>query len=95
MHSGDTEFRSHAQTGRELIERAITGLLAANPEGLTNAQIARALMLETGLKTGQKNYLTWTILKELAERGLVGTKPKQKGSGMLFMPINPSANAGQ
>jgi hypothetical protein len=85
--SGETDFVNQAQAGRDLIERAIIGLLQARAEGLTNAQIARELMLETGLKTGQKNYLTWSILKELVARGLVGTSPKQKGSGVLFVPV--------
>lgn len=86
--NSDSDLVSEAQAGRELIERAIIGLLATKSHGLTNAQIARELLLETGLRTGQKNYLTWSILKELVARGMIGTIPKLKGSGVLFVPVS-------
>lgn len=87
MQGTDNEdVAQQAQRGRQQIEAAILRLLDKSAGGLTNAEIARELGLETGMKTGQKNYLTWSILKEMAQGGTIGTSPKPPGrTGVLYV----------
>ena len=84
----NTDIISQAQSGRQLIEQAIIRLLLITPGGLTNAQVARELRLETGLKTGQKNYLTWSILREMTAHGVISTQPKGQGKGDIYVHLN-------
>jgi len=62
--------RHKAQEGLKLIYEAITQLLAAHPDGLSHAQIARKLDIEMSY-SGGKNFASQTILHQLVYKGTV------------------------
>ena len=76
--STGTSAQSLAQEGLRRIEDAILELLHRNPQGLRNVQIADTLSLRSGVRGGQKNYLTYSVLGRLVAKGNVswdqGTK---------------------
>lgn len=60
-----------AQEGLKQIEDSILDLLGGRPEGLTNAQIARALGLQSDFNGSQRDYLTYSVLGGLLASGRV------------------------
>ena len=76
--SDDSAVRLLAQEGLRHIEQAILMLLEANPQGLRNSQIADALGLRSSIRSGQRNYLTYSVLGGLMERGEVVQDPEAK-----------------
>lgn len=60
-----------AKAGLLQIEEAIEGLLEQHSEGLTNAQIARQLGIETGEPGEHRNMLSWSIIGRLIRTGRV------------------------
>ena len=76
--SDDSAVRLLAQEGLRHIEQAILMLLEANPQGLRNSQIADALGLGSSIRGGQRNYLTYSVLGGLTERGEVVQDPETK-----------------
>lgn len=74
-----------AQEGLSLIEGAIVSLLTQHEQGLSNAEIAAALKLETRGLRGQRNYLTWSILKKLESEGRISSFPSSlRKTGVLY-----------
>ena len=69
--TGDTAARVLAQEGLRHIEQAIVMLLDAHPDGLRNSQIADLLGLRSSIRDGQRNYLTYSVLRGLMARGEV------------------------
>ena len=63
--------RDRAQVGLELIKQAIQSELKANSHGLTNAEIAHKLELESDFEGENRNYLSWSILGILIGEGKV------------------------
>jgi hypothetical protein len=55
-------LKDTAETGLQLIQDAIMGLLSDHPEGLTNAQIARELGLQSNYEGHHQGYLSWTVI---------------------------------
>ena len=51
-----------ARKGLQMLKKAILTFLAANPQGITNAQAARYLKLQSHFKGKQKDYLTWSVI---------------------------------
>jgi hypothetical protein len=47
------------------LEEAIVSLLKRSPDGLTNAEIARELGIETGEPGQHRNMLTWALVGRL------------------------------
>jgi len=79
----DNELRQMAISGNKQIETAILESLKNYPYGLSNQEIVDKLSLSSSHDGGQKNYLTYSILGNLMESGLVlkdksGTRPKYK-----------------
>ena len=73
----DTIAYMMAQEGLRQIEEAILKLLACNPQGLRNIELADSLGLRSSSQGNQRNYLTYSILGNLIEEGKVvkeGTK---------------------
>ena len=60
-----------AAKARAELEEAILEYLEQHPEGAINNQIARDLGLESDFAGRQKNYLSYSVLGGLVERGLV------------------------
>ena len=69
--------RELAQEGLRHIQKAILMVLESNPQGLRNAQIADLLELRSS-KGNQKDYLTYSVLGGLMERGEVTHNPETK-----------------
>lgn len=67
-----------AQSGLHQIEEAILGLLQVFPDGLGNAEVAKELGLETSGASGQRNYLTWSVLQGMVARNILATIPRPK-----------------
>ena len=72
------EPRQQAQSGLRQIEEAIIRLLDANPQGLRNVDIARALGLNFDFSGRYKNHVTHGTLARLESRGLVSRDESDK-----------------
>lgn len=60
-----------AQLGLEFLKEAILEVAAANPTGVTNAQVVNHLGLHSDYNGEQKNYLSWSVLGILMREGRV------------------------
>lgn len=83
MINKSIELQEMARVGMNQIETSIIELLKRNPTGLSNQDIANELGLQSSHEGNQKNYLTYSILGNLMEAGLVfkdksGPRPKYK-----------------
>lgn len=67
----DDTARALAQEELARIERAILILLEPHPEGLRNSQVADLLGLRSSIRGRQQDYLTYSVLGGLMERGAV------------------------
>ena len=67
----DTIAHSMAQAGLRQIEEGILRLLESNPQGLRNIEIANALELRSNFLGSHRNYLTYSILGILLDKGKV------------------------
>ena len=67
----DAAAYAMAQEGLKQIEEAILRLLAVNPQGLRNFEIADSLGLRSDSSGNQRNYLTYSVLGNLTEEGKV------------------------
>ena len=65
----DAASRAMAQKGLELIEEAIIRLLEHNPQGLRNIDITDALGLRSDFQGSHRNYLSYSVLGILLEKG--------------------------
>ena len=86
MNDSDSPI-SLAQAGLRQIEDAILRLLDANPQGLRNVDIARALGLSFEFSGRYKNHVTHGTLANLESRGLVS----REENGKLFFSRNGDA----
>ncbi len=73
-----------AQRGRALIEEAVLALLAANPNGLRNFEVAEQLGLASPKGQPQRNRLTWELLMRLVEQGKVFETETDKGHALYI-----------
>lgn len=60
-----------AQVGLDLIKAAMMECIAANPDGLQNADLAKYLGLQSDYGGGSKDYLSYSILGLLLKEGLI------------------------
>lgn len=58
-----------AQIALDLIKAAVLELAQANPSGITNSDVAKALGLQSDYAGGSKDYLSWSILGLLMREG--------------------------
>ena len=68
---GDSNSRELAQAGLRQIEVAILRLLDANPQGLRKVDIARTLSLRSDFPGHRRDFLTYSILGGLLDRGSI------------------------
>ncbi len=64
-------YQQQAERGLTSLKQAITGYITAHPEGVTNAQVAADLQLESDFEGNQKNYLSWSMLGLLVNEGKI------------------------
>lgn len=62
---------SLARTGLHQIEDATLRLLDANPQGLRNVDVARTLSLRSDFPGRRRDFLTYSVLGGLLERGSI------------------------
>lgn len=55
-------LRDKVTAALRLMQEAITDLLSEHPEGLTSAQIARELGLESDYEGHHQGYLSWSVM---------------------------------
>lgn len=58
-----------AQIGLELIKSSILELAVANPRGISNSEVAKALGLQSDYLSGSKDYLSLSVLSILRKEG--------------------------
>jgi hypothetical protein len=51
-----------AAEGLQLLKEAITEVIANHPEGISNAEIARILDIQSDYKGANHDYLSWSVL---------------------------------
>ncbi len=73
-----------AQQAVKLLEQAVLSVLKQHPDGLGNADVARALDLLDPPGERQKNYLTWKILRRLEIKGIVEETSDPEGRRKKF-----------
>lgn len=61
--------REKAQLGLTLLKGAVLELAQANPKGITNSEVARALGLQSDYNGRQKDYLSYSLLGLLMREG--------------------------
>ena len=76
--SANVSPQSLVQEGLRQIEDAILELLHRNPQGLRNVQVADLLDLRSGVRGGQRNYLTYSLLGRLLSQGRVSWDEETK-----------------
>lgn len=67
-----------ATKGLNLIERAVLEFISISSSGASNAEIAKELNLESDIDGKHKNYLTWSVLGNLVNKGLIVKKGYRK-----------------
>lgn len=63
------DFSQKARSLRADLEELLVAYIAKDGAHQTNAEISRALDLESSFQGGQRNYLCHALLSGLAERG--------------------------
>ena len=81
--------RERARAGLALVYEAILDLLAANPDGLSHARIARELGMEMSYHGGA-NYASQTILHQLVYSGEI-EKIGEAAQAIYRLPKQESA----
>ena len=84
MKSNPSVHYPIAQRGLADIKNSILLLLAEHKSGLRNADIARALGLESDMKGKQKDYLTYSVLGLLMKEGKVKQTKIEKPSRVIY-----------
>ena len=67
-----------AKTGLNLLKGAILEVIHANPEGVSNTELARLLNLESDFNGNQKNYLTYSLLGLLLKENKIHRDERTK-----------------
>lgn len=63
-----------AQLGLEFLKQAVSNLISANPNGITNSDVASLLGLRSDYRGRQKDYLSYSILGLLLREGRVARR---------------------
>ena len=64
-------YQKQAEHGLKQLKQAIVEYIATHPDGVTNAQVATDLQLESDFEGKHQNYLSWSILGLLVNEGLI------------------------
>lgn len=67
-----------AQLALELLKRTVLELAKANPGGVTNAEVAKTLGLQSDYAGGSKDYLSWSLLGILMREGRLKREPNSR-----------------
>ena len=73
-----------AQLGLAILKEAVLNLIDANPDGVSNSDVANALGLRSDYRGRQKDYLSYSVLGLLLREGLIrrleGPSPRHVSS---------------
>jgi hypothetical protein len=61
--------KERAKMGLDLLKDAVLELARANKDGITNADAAKSLGLQSDYQGGSKDYLSWSIIGMLMREG--------------------------
>ena len=79
-----------AQMGLSMLKEAVAKLIDANPEGVTNSDVAGFLGLRSDYRGRQKDYLSYSVLGLLLREGRVlrreGRSPRHVSSKSTHSP---------
>jgi len=67
-----------AQIGLALLKEAVLEMAQANAGGVTNADVAKGLGLQSDYAGGSKDYLSWSVLGLLMREGSVVRGEKKR-----------------
>lgn len=70
--------RDKAQLGLGMLKDAVLELAQANPKGVTNSEVVRALGLQSDYLGGSKDYLAWSLLGILMREGKMTRAEKRR-----------------
>jgi hypothetical protein len=76
--------KESAQAGLAQIKIAVLDHLAAHPEGCTNADVGKALELQSDFEGEQAGYLSWSVLGLLVNEEKVRYELKGKKKGRIY-----------
>jgi hypothetical protein len=71
MNCTENDLVINSRKGLEILNETICKLLKLYPNDLTNAEIAHKLRLESNHENAQHDYLTYGLLGNLMEKGLI------------------------
>lgn len=67
-----------SQIGLELLKSSVLELARANPGGILNSDVAKALGLQSDYLGGSKDYLSWSVLGLLMREGkMIRVEPRK------------------
>jgi len=72
----------NAQQGLTLIKNAIVEYIREHPNGVTNAEIARNLGIESDYEGKQRDYLSWSVIGLLLREGRI--RYETRGRSKLY-----------
>ena len=72
-----------AQAGLELLKAAVLELAQANANGVTNAETAKSLGLQSDYAGGSKDYLSWSVLGLLMKEGKIVRGAQRKHKALI------------
>ena len=76
-----------SQIALQMLKESVLEFASANPEGVTNADVAKYLGLQTSYGGGSKDYLSYSILGLLMREGDV-KRGEKKGRSVKHVAIN-------
>ena len=76
--------QQQSQRALQLLKQAVLDYLQSQPDGVTNADVARSLKLESDFQGQQKNYLSWSVLGLLVNEGKV--RFEKVGRSRIYFP---------
>ena len=95
QRNANTREQSLAAEGLQQVENAVVELLHRNPQGLRNVQIANLLGLRSGVRGGQRNYLTYSVLGNLLDQGRILWNGETKLYTTVGADSTPQSLAGE
>jgi hypothetical protein len=67
-----------AQLALRILKDAVLEFAQANPDGITNSEVSKALGLQSDYLGGSKDYLSWSLLGLLMREGKMSRAEKKR-----------------
>ena len=76
-------IREKAQLGLSMLKESVLEFSQANPPGVTNSEVVKALGLHSDYAGGSKDYLTWSLLGLLMREGKVSRVENKRHKALV------------